>query len=549
MSDIYWLNKDSRTFLGRDYLPPNITPEQRIRDISERAEKTLSINGFADKFESYMHKGWYSLATPIWTNFGLKRGLPISCFGSYVPDSTDEILRKAAEAGIMSKNGGGTSAYFGGVRHRGSDISTGGKTDGPIRFMEIFDSITNVINQCNTRRGQCVGYLPVEHPDIEEFLRIRTEGHAIQHMSIGVSISDSWMNLMVAGDKQKRSIWSKIIRRRFESGYPYVFFSDTVNRHKPQVYKDKGLTIWSSNLCTEICEATNEFWSFVCCLASLNLLHWDEWHNTDAVQILAYFLDAVMSEFIEKTENMKFMEDARRFAIDQRAIGIGALGWHSYLQKNMIPFESMGAKYLTTEIFKYINDETLIASKKMAEQYGEPPLLKGYGERNVTRMAVAPNTNSSFVLGQVSPSIEPYNSNYFVKDLDKGKFTFKNPYLGEVLKKHNKNNKETWDNILIRGGSVQHLDFLSQEERDVFKTFLEISQKEIIIQASIRQKFIDQSQSINLMVHPNTPPKEVSELMIEAWRLGVKTLYYQRGQNLAKEIGRKSLLECKSCES
>jgi ribonucleoside-diphosphate reductase alpha chain len=325
-------------------------------------------------------------------------------------------------------------------------------------------------------------------------------------------------------------------------------FSDTVNNNAPQVYKDKGMRIWASNLCSEIALASSEKESFVCDLSSMNMLHFEEWKETDAVETMIYFLDAVMSEYIEKTAGIRFMDAAREFAINQRALGLGVLGWHSYLQSKGIPFESMAAKYANVEIHKTISERSEAATKALATLFGEPPLLKGYGRRNVTTMAIAPTTSSSFILGQVSPSIEPLNSNYFVKDLAKGKFTYKNPYLKEVLKKHDKDTQEVWQNILVRDGSVQHLEFLTENEKDVFKTFGEISQREIIIQAAQRQKFIDQSQSINLMIHPQTSVKEVNSLMIEAWQMGVKTLYYQRSTNPAQELGR-SILSCKSCEA
>ena len=544
----YWLNEDSRLFLERGYLQPNQTPEQRVRQIAEAAEGILRIDGFANKFEDYMAKGWYSLSSPIWANFGIQRGLPISCFGSYVCDRLECILDKTAEAGMMTKMGGGTSAYFGALRARGSEISTGGKSSGPVHFMEMFETVTNVVSQSNVRRGSFAAYLPVEHPDIFEFLQIRSEGHPIQNLSIGVTVSDEWMKSMIAGDENKRKIWGKIIQKRFESGYPYVVFSDTVNNNAPQVYKHKNKKIYASNLCSEIALSANEDESFVCNLSSMNLLHYEQWKDTDAPEVLTYFLDAVMTEFIRKVAGLPFMQAPYKFAVQQRALGIGVLGWHSFLQSKMIPFESFEAKMLNVQIHKLLRDKTQAASRKMAIEYGEPELLRGYGLRNVTTLAIAPTTSSSFILGQVSPSIEPLNSNYFVKDLSKGKFTYKNPYLEAVLETHSKNDKSTWQTILLKGGSVQHLEFLSDNEKEVFKTFGEISQKEIVIQAAARQKYIDQSQSINLMIHPKTSPKEVNQLMIFAWEQGVKSLYYQRGTNPAQELGR-NLLQCVSCEA
>lgn len=541
-----WLNDKSRKFLERGYLRGE-TPEERIRVIAETAEKYLTKDkGFADKFESYMANGWYSLSSPIWANFGAGRGLPISCNGSFVSDTLDDILIKSAEVGMMTKYGAGTSAYFGEVRSRGSAISSGGTSSGSVHFMELFDTVTEIISQSNVRRGSFAAYLPVEHEDILEFLEIKEQGNPIQNMSIGVTITDSWMKEMTEGDKGKRKIWSRIIQKRFESGYPYIFFTDTVNKNKPKVYDN--LKIFASNLCSEICLPSSKDESFVCDLSSMNLLHYDEWKDTDAVETLIYFLDAVMSDYIEKTENLPFMSSAYNFAKGHRALGLGVLGWHSYLQSKMISFESMKAKYLNVEIWKLIQEKTYKASKELAVKYGEPELLKDYGMRNTTTMAIAPTTSSSFIMGQVSPSIEPLNSNYFVKDLSKGKFTYKNPYLKKLLHEKDKDDNTIWENILVKGGSVQHLDFLNNEEKEVFKTFGEISQKEIIIQASQRQKYIDQSQSLNLMIHPKVPAKEVSQLLIFAWEQGIKTLYYQRSTNPAQELGR-SILACKACES
>jgi ribonucleoside-diphosphate reductase alpha chain len=549
----YWLNKDSRKFLERGYLLEGETPEQRIKDIADKAQSLLGdMDGFSDKFYDYMAKGFYSLSSPIWSNFGRERGLPISCFGSFIADEMSSILEKIAEVGQMTKCGGGTSAYFGALRGRGAEISSGGKSTGSVHFMELYDKLMNVVSQGNVRRGSFAAYLPIDHPDIEEFLKIRGEGHEIQEMSIGVCVSDEWMNKMINGDKEARKIWGLVIKKRFESGYPYIFFSDNANNQAPQMYKDQGLKINNSNLCNEIMLSNSEDESFVCNLSSLNLEKWDEIAETDAVETLVYFLDAVMSEFILKTgsgsNTDKFMRAPRKFAINQRALGVGVLGWHSLLQSKLISFESIDAKMLNNQIWKTIRERSDKATSELANIFGEPFMLKGYNRRNSTTLAVAPTTSSSFILGQVSPSIEPLNSNYFVKDLAKGKFTYKNPYLEKLLKEKSKNDQETWKSILIKGGSVQHLDFLTEEEKDVFKTFGEISQKEIVIQAAQRQKHIDQGQSLNLMIPPNTKPKEVNELMIFAWEQGIKGLYYQRSSNPSQELSR-SILSCSTCES
>jgi ribonucleoside-diphosphate reductase alpha chain len=544
----YWLNKDSRKFLERGYLLEGETAEQRISDIARIAEEYLGIKGFANKFEDYVSKGWFSLSSPIWSNFGRKRGMPISCFNSHIEDDMDSILYKMAEVGVMSKVGGGTSGYFGDVRPRGAIISTGGEATGVHHQLTVFESLTNYISQGNVRRGSFAAYLPVDHGDIEEFLKIRGEGNEIQNLSIGVCISDVWMKSMIDGDKDKRKLWGKIIQKRFETGYPYIFFTDNANNNKPQVYKDKNMRINASNLCSEVFLPSSKDESFVCDLSSLNLLHWDEWKDTDAVETLVYFLDAVMTEFIIKTEGVKFMEHARNFAVNHRALGVGVLGWHSLLQSKMIGFETMTAKMLNGQIWKHIREKADHATEQLAVLLGEPLLLKGYKRRNTTTLAVAPTTSSSFILGQVSPSIEPLDSTYYTKDLAKGKFTYRNPYLKKLLKEKNKHDDDTWLSILKHGGSVQHLDFLTQEEKDVFKTFGEISQKEIVIQAAARQKYIDQGQSLNLMIPPEIKPKDVNELIIFAWEQGIKSLYYQRSANPSQMLAR-SINDCKSCEA
>lgn len=546
MKNFYWLNKDSRTFLERGYLGKGVKPEDRYLEIAKNADRLLGFRGkFAEKFYNYLSRGFYSLSTPVIINFGNDKGLPVSCFNSYIPDSIEGMLSKQAEVGTMSKLGGGTSGYFGDIRPRGSLVkTTGAQADGPVRYMEMFDNITDIISQGSSRRGSFAAYLPIDHPDILEFLQIRDEGHPIQTMSIGVCISDEWMEGMINGDEEKRKVWEKLIKKRYESGYPYIFFTDNVNNNAPDYYKGK---IKSSNLCSEIMEISDENNSFVCVLSSLNLLHWDEIKETDAIETLIWFLDAVNEEFVRKTEGMKFMECAHDFAKNNRALGMGVLGWHSFLQSKMISFESLEAKMLNSEIFKFIKCRADQATLELGDKFGEAPIAKGTGRRNAVTMAIAPTTSSSFILGQVSQSIEPLNSNYFVKKLAKGNFTYKNPYLRKLLNKYKEDTPETWKSILIRGGSVQHLDFLSDEEKDVFKTFGEISQKEIVIQAAQRQVYIDQGQSLNLMIPPKTNPKEVSDLLIESWKLGVKTLYYQRSANPAQELSR-NIMTCNSCE-
>lgn len=543
----WWANEDSRLFLSRGYIDGNMTVEERVREIAKEAERILEMEGFADKFYHYMSRGFYSLSSPVWSNFGTKKGLPISCNGVWIDDSVESILEKVAEVGMQTKMGAGTSAYLGAIRPRGSNINSGGQADGPVHYASMFETTVDVISQGNVRRGSMAVYLDVESPDIMEFLEIREVGSAIQNLSMGVSVGDKWMQEMIDGDSKKRTIWARILRKRKETGYPYIFFKDTVNNNKPQVLKDKDRTIWASNLCSEIALPSNDDESFVCNLASMNALTFDEWQNTDAVETMIYFLDTVMEEYIRKLEGNKFMQSSYNFASRWRALGLGVLGWHSYLQSKMIPFESFAAQMETVKISKFIDDRSMAATKELAEEYGEPEGMLGYGQRNLTRCAIAPTTSSSFILGQVSPSIEPLASNYFTKDLAKGKFTYKNPFLKVLLADKGKDDFDTWESILKRGGSVQHLDFLTQEEKDVFKTFSEITPITVVQQAAVRQKYVDQAQSLNLMIHPDVSPKDVNALIIEGWRLGVKTFYYQRSANPAQELVR-DIMNCSVCE-
>jgi len=545
----YWLNEDSREFLREGYLLEGVEAEERVRQIAERAEEILGEEGFADKFYEYMSRGFYSLASPVWSNFGLDRGLPISCFGSYMEDNIESILYTQAEVGEMTKRGGGTSGYFGELRPRGSQITNNGKSNGSYSFTELFDTIINVISQGETRRGQFAGYIDVEHDDLDEWLNIKTEGDPVQDIYYGVIVGDDWFQAMIDGDEEKRETWADIIETRINIGVPYIIFRGNMNEGKPQVYKDKGYQINASNLCTEIALPATADESFVCCLSSMNALHYDEWKDTDAVETLTRFLDAVMEEFIRRTEGVQFMERAVRFAKRHRAIGIGVLGWHSYLQSNMIPFDSMEAMEKNGEMFRTIKERSYEASEALADEFGEPEVLEGYGRRNATTMSVAPTKSSSVILGQVSPSIEPLKSNYFVRDGAKLKSTQKNRFLQAILAERGEDTREVWDSIANKDGSVQHLECLTDEEKEVFKTFAEIPQMAIINQAAQRQKYIDQAQSVNVSIDPSeVSVKEINQLYIEAWKKGVKSLYYQNSVNAAQKFSR-DILECRACES
>lgn len=873
MEKYYWLNEESRTFLKRGYLKEAMTPEERVKEIAQNAERLSGIKGFADKFEDYMSKGYYSLSSPVWANYGNDRGLPVSCFGSYVDDNMESILETHAEVGMLTKYGGGTSGYFGALRPRGADINGKGQSSGSVHFMEMFDTLTNIVSQgcysedteiltekgwflfkdlpknlrvaqvedndvvtfvqptdymefevkenllhfkdsrnidllvtknhnmvfkyegktkkgrvvkpeyrvkeaqyvpthrdvkfvnssygghtdtplsgyerfliafqadgtqfcgnsktttrfrfskqrkidrlknilleagipytqskyesdnttnfylneykvfpktfdewvdltkvsptwaslfleelaewdgswehstsfsystvnkknvdivqalavlcgaksyytldlrenepnkqpiynmyisldhqyfgvekltpkevpyegkvycvevpshrlivrrkgrtlvCgnSVRRGYFTAYLPIEHPDFDEFIGIGGDGHPIQGITHAVTVTDEFLNKVVKGDREAGTRWAKVIESRSEVGYPYIFFTDTVNRDKPKCFKDNP--IYASNLCSEIALPSSPEETFVCVLSSMNLLHYDEWKNTDAVETLTIFLDTVCEEFITKIDAYKetnpsiynMLRRAVNFAKRWRALGLGVLGWHSYLQSKMIAFESTEAAKLNVEIFKLIQQKANEASVWMASEFGvSDELAETVKRRNATLMAIAPTKSSSFILGGVSQGIEPEFSNYYVKDLAKIKTSRKNPYLEKLLEERGLNTPEVWDSIKRTDGSVQHLEGLTDEEKQVFKTFVEINPETVIDQAAVRQSFIDQSQSLNIMVDPSLPTKEINALYLRAWQYGVKTLYYQYNLSSAQAFMRNKYMSDKGCSA
>lgn len=556
---LWWFNEESEQVLNRGYLLKGETVQAGIERIVNAACKKLYKPELKEAFTEMIERGWVSLSSPIWANMGTQRGLPISCFNVHVTDSVEGITGKLGEVIMQTKLGGGTSGYFGELRGRGSAITDNGKSSGSVSFMKLFDTTMDVVSQGGVRRGAFASYLDIDHPDIEEFLNIKSIGSPIQNLFNGICVPDYWMQEMIdevpdeKGHLPKRTIWAKVLESRQQKGLPYIFFTDNVNKGKPQVYKDLGMKINASNLCSEIALPSTEDESFICCLASMNLELWHEWKDTEAVKNAIFLLDAVLSEFIEKTEGNHYLGAAHRFAKRHRALGLGVMGWHSFLQSEMIPFGSVMARSYTSLIFKHIEKESKEASIDLAYIYGPAPIfLEGQEHtnyyRNTTTMAIAPTTSSSAILGQVSPGIEPYSSNYYKAGLSKGNFMRKNKYLETLLEEKGQNTEDVWREIMLKHGSVQTLDCLTQEEKEVFKTFKEISQAEIISQAALRQQYIDQSQSLNLMIPSDMPVKMVNQLMIEAWQKGVKTLYYQRSSSVSKEL-LTNLVSCTSCES
>ena len=551
---LWWFNEESEQVLNRGYLLKGETVEGAIERVAHAAAKRLYRPELKPKFKEVLEKGWMSWSSPIWANMGTKRGLPISCFNVHVPDDVEGITDKLGEVIMQTKIGGGTSGYFGELRGRGTAITDNGKSSGAVSFMKLFDVTMDVVSQGGVRRGAFAGYLDIDHPDIEEFLQIKDIGSPIQNLFTGVCVPDYWLNEMIDGDEEKRVTWAKVLESRQQKGLPYIFFTDNVNKNKPEIYKEKNMVINASNLCSEIALPSSEEESFVCCLASMNLELYDEWKDTDAVRTAIFLLDAVMSEFIEKTKENNHLKAAHNFAKRHRALGLGVMGWHSYLQRNNLPFGDVFNIARTNTIFGQIETQAYAASEELAEIYGPAPLFEETTNsnikprRNTTLIAIAPTTSSSSILGQASPGIEPFSSNYFKAGLAKGNFMRKNKYLQKVLEEKGMDNEDTWRAIMLDKGSVQNIEGLTQHEKEVFKTFKEISQMDIIKQAGARQKFIDQSQSLNLNIPSEVPVRDVNNLYITAWREGVKTLYYQRSSSVSKELI-SNIVSCSSCES
>ena len=555
MEKFTWLTDDARTFLDRGYIQ-DITAEERYREIANRVEKITGITGIADKIYDYSSKNLLSFSSPILSNFGNNKGLPISCNFGVVDDTLHSILHGMYEMGMLAKNGAGTAKNMSRIRPFGQTYGKDelGKSEGLISWISEYSSIISKVNQGGMRRGYLTVYCSVDHPEIDWFLDIgangdvkKSPGYGIQNITTGVTFPEGWIDAMKAGDKDKRKLYAKILKRRSEIGFPYILFEDNCDNQKPQVYIDKDMKIFTSNICTEVIEYCDNEKEFTCCLMSLNAALFDEWPD-DLVFIANIILDAVISEYIEKGKTMPGLEKAVKFAEEHRAIGVGILGFHSYLQKKMIPFGSLESYQINNKIFKHLRDESDKASQWMAKEWGEPKMLLGYGHRNTTRIAIAPTKSSSFIMGQCSLSIEPIKSNYHEKTLAKIQTTYKNQELVSVLEKYEKNTREVWQSILENNGSVQHLEFLPELEKDVFKTFSEVSQVDIIKLAAQRQKYIDQGQSINLMIHPSTPPKDVSNLVLMAHEEGIKTLYYQYSINAAQQFN-ENLMTCSSCEA
>lgn len=548
-----WMNEEGYLTIARGYLLPDETPKQMYRRIAQAAAKyQKDVALWRARFFDYMWKNWLCLASPVLSNMGAGRGLPISCYSVHVGDDINSIFDKNTELAVLSKHGGGVGIYLGDVRARGTPIKGNGHSEGVIPWAKVYDTTTQVVSQGGVRRGASAVYLDINHGDIGEFLNMRRPiGDANRrclNLNHGVCISDAWMESMLAGDYEKRLIWQQILTNRVETGEPYLFFSDTVNKNSPECYKQNNLHVSTSNICTEITLFTDPDHTFVCCLSSANLTKYDEWKDTSFIEDSIRFLDAVMEEFINTTEGKRNFESARRSAIKGRALGLGVLGWHSLLQERGLEFDSFDAMKLNAEIFRTIRKSTDIATKKLASEFGEPEWCKGSGRRNTHTIAIAPTVSNSAISGGVSAGIEPLAANIFSIKSAKGTFFRKNPTLVKILQDLDKDTPEIWGSINTNGGSVQHLEFLNEHQKKLFLTARELNQHSIVKQAAQRQAFIDQSQSVNLFFPFNADPKYIHQVHIAAWELGLKTLYYLRTEGVIKgDSIYKGADECVAC--
>ena len=533
------------------YLLPNETPKGMWSRVARTAALILKKPELEEKFFNMFWKGWVGLATPVASNMGTNRGLPISCYSISPKDSTDSIMNKGHELAMLTKNGGGVGVYMGELRPAGSRISTGGTSEGMIPFAKIYDSVTVGISQGNVRRGAAAIYLPVDHGDIRSFLRMRRpEGDPNRqclNLHHAVCIPDSFMNKVASGDEEAQELLRDIYKTRLETGEPYIFYSDNVNSQNPEAYKKNNLMVSTSNICSEITLYTDHDHTFVCCLSSLNLAKWHEWKDTDTVELSIYLLDAVLSEFIEKAQKLPGLEAAVRSAIKGRALGLGIMGWHTLLQQEHVSMDSFRAKILNKAIFKNIHENAIKASKKLAEEFGEPEWCKGTGLRATHLIAVAPTASNSLITGNISAGIEPINANAYVKKTAKGTFIEFNPLLKTKLQELGKDTEEVWNKIVKDEGSVRSLDFLTPEDKDVFKTAFEIDQMTLINLAADRQPYICQAQSLNLFFSKDVDPQYFHEVHWSAWQQKIKTLYYVRSSSVLR-ADLSSRGECVACE-
>ena len=552
-----WMNEVSLATISKGYLLPDETPKKAYKRVADAVAKRLDRPDLANKFYKYMWKGWLNLASPVLSNTGTDRGLPISCFGIDTPDSIRGIGLTNAELMRLTSLGGGVGIGLGRVRGRGAKIGNGetGQSEGVIPWAKIYDSTIIATNQGAVRRGAASVNLDINHPDIKEFLQIRRPKGDPNRQCLNlhqcVSVDDKFMQRLEHRDPEAMELWVEILKSRVETGEPYLMFKDNVNNANPPAYVKNNLDVTMTNICSEIALHTDEEHSFVCCLSSLNLTKYDEWKDTDLVETAIYFLDGVLEEFLVKTNGKDSLIRAHRSAKKGRALGLGVLGWHSFLQAKGIPFVSIAATSWTNKIFSQIKNQAEDASRKLAEEYGEPVWCKGTGMRNTHLLAIAPTVSNSTISGGVSAGIEPIPANVYTFNSAKGTFIRKNPVLEQYLDEKGHNTEEVWQQILKDRGSIANLpeDIMPVEDKEVFLTFAEINQLGLVEQAAVRQKYIDQAQSLNLAFDPGDSPKFINLVHQTAWKLGLKTLYYLRTDSVINgDIGSRTSEDCLSCD-
>jgi ribonucleoside-diphosphate reductase alpha chain len=548
--------------IGGGYLYNGETPKEAYERVCYHVARRLERPELAKTFFDYIWKGWLCLASPVLSNTGTDRGLPISCFGVDVADSIYDIGSKNLEMMLLAKHGGGVGIGVNQIRPAGANIKGNGTSDGVVPFCKIYDSTILATNQGSVRRGAASVNLNIEHPDFEEWLEIREPKGDINRQSLNLHqcavVGDKFMRKVESGDKNARRLWGKLLQKRKATGEPYILFKGNTNKSNPTAYKKHGLKVHMTNICSEITLHTDESHSFVCCLSSLNLAKYDEWKGTNLIYDAIWFLDGVLEEFIQKSKGKVGFHNSVRSAEKGRALGLGVLGWHTYLQEKGLPFEGLLSQYETRKIFSQIKIESERASMALAETFGEPLWCVGTGLRNTHLRAIAPTVSNSKLSGNVSPGIEPWAANVFTEQSAKGTFIRKNPTLKKILRKHKLDNEIIWNRILKDGGSIQGIKALDKITlgphdiliKEVFKTFKEINQLELVNQAGIRQQYIDQSVSLNLAFPSIATPKWINKVHFEAWKKGIKTLYYTRTESVLRgDIAEQAMDEsCFSCD-
>ena len=535
------------------YLLGSESPKDAYERVCNTVAKRLDKPELAKTFYEYIWNGWLCLASPVLSNTGTDRGLPISCFGIDVADSIIDIGQKNLEMMLLAKHGGGVGIGINQIRPAGAKIKGNGTSDGVVPFCKIYDSTILATNQGSVRRGAASVNINIEHADFEEWIEIREPKGDVNRQSLNLHqcavVGDKFMRRLEQGDAEARKRWGKLLQKRKATGEPYILFKGNTNKNNPAAYKQNALKVHMTNICSEITLHTDENHSFICCLSSLNLAKYDEWKNTNIIHDSIWFLDGVLEEFIQKAKYRKGFENSVRSAEKGRALGLGVLGWHTYLQERGLPFEGLLAQYETRKIFSQIKIESERASMALAEAYGEPLWCVGTGFRNTHLRAIAPTVSNSKLSGNVSPGIEPWAANIFTEQSAKGTFIRKNPTLEKILKKEKLNTKEVWDKILADGGSVQDIEGLSEDTKEVFKTFKELNQLELVRQAGIRQQYIDQSVSLNLAFPSEATPKWINKVHMDAWHKGIKTLYYMRTESVLRgDIANQAMEDCVACD-